>query len=198
MLSNYKNRVALISGTGSNCIGILNNTTKAKVGGLGVLLSNQGSGYYIESLGLKTALKSVDGRGMETILVDKIYKKFGVDNFLQIKKIIQQSSNWQKEIASVARIVVKCAELGDKQAIKILDSATKQLILHINGINKLLYKHTEHFEIAVAGNVFKSKYVKQLFKLNVVKYNPNITKILYVRNPLYEGPLVYYKSIKPK
>lgn len=194
MFSKYKNRVGLISGTGSNCVGVLNNTIKAKVGGLGALLSNQGSGYHIGSMGLKKAIKSQDCRGEKTLLENEILKKYKVSNFLAVKKIIQQSDNWQKEIASIAKVVVKCANLKDKIAIKILNHATNELVLHINGINKILYKSIEPFDLIVAGNIFKAKYVNKLFKVNVVKRNNNIKKIIFVSKPLYEGPLFYYKN----
>ena len=54
--------VALISGTGSVCLGRNADGKSARVGGWGPLLGDEGSGYHIASLALRRATQAADDR----------------------------------------------------------------------------------------------------------------------------------------
>lgn len=194
MFSKSKNVIAIISGTGSNCIGINKLGLKAKSGGLGAFLANQGSGYYVGLMGLQSAVKSFDGRGIKTVLEQKILNKYKAKSYSEVKEIIQKSSNWQMEIASLSREVVKCAELEDLISNKILKKASMELEKHITSVNKKLFKSGESFNVVASGNLFKANYVKYNFEKEVAKHNKNLDKIQFINKPHYLGPLEYIKN----
>lgn len=188
MFSASPNKVGIISGTGSNCVGVNKKGVMAKCGGLGAILANQGSGYYIGLLALKKALKSADGRGIKTILEQAILDKYNTSDFGKVKEMVQTTQNYQKEIAGMSKLVAICAQNQDKVAVKILDKTIFELFLHIKSIEKALFPN-ETFEIVAAGNIFQIDYVKKGFEAHVVKcFGPKIN-IIFLNTPHYLGPV---------
>ena len=62
--------VALISGTGSNCLGRARDGSIARVGGWGALMGDEGSGYALGARALRVAGQAFDGRAEAPALLD--------------------------------------------------------------------------------------------------------------------------------
>jgi N-acetylglucosamine kinase-like BadF-type ATPase len=123
--SKTKNKIAIIAGTGSNCVGTDGKVLK-KAGGLGYLLTDQGSGYHIGYTALKKYVKSKDKRGEKSkILEEEIESFFSVKSHIELKDIIYSETFLKKDIAAITPLVVKCANDNDKLCSKILDTAGK-------------------------------------------------------------------------
>lgn len=120
------NGIILISGTGSVCFG-RKQEKSLRVGGLGRLIGDEGSGYQIGLAGLKAALEDEYGWGKPTTLKEAIKKHF---NFTEIKNIIRPFHRGEvspARIAALAPIVFRHGEEGDFCATNIIDTMARNL-----------------------------------------------------------------------
>lgn len=119
----------LIAGTGSICFGWNEiKGTKARCGGWGHLLSDEGSGYMIGLEGMRAILRGVDGRGpktsLETVLLDHLRMKEPRD-LLQFVYGVQGT---KANIANLSRFVMQEEEKGDEACAMILDRQAAELV----------------------------------------------------------------------
>ena len=191
-VSNAKNKIAVVAGTGSNCIGVKNGVF-TKAGGFGHLLSDQGSGYYIGLLSLKKALKASDGREQKTILVSKLCKYFGVRNIENTKDTLQNSYT-KKEISQLSKVVAKCADLNDLVSKKILQNSVAELFKHIKAVHTKLNLNTEMFDLVLVGGIFTIPLVQKGILGKVAIYN--IGKIYHIKDKTYLAGIDYYNTVK--
>ena len=181
--STLKNKIAIISGTGSNCVGINENGIKAKAGGLDYILSDQGSGYNIGLLALRSAVESEDGRSKKTDLQNEIFKQLSVNSGKELKKIFAK-----KDFAKLALVVVKMANSKDQTSIQILQQAGYELFKHVKAVALNLELRDKEFLVIQAGSMFKVKDVRDPFEEMVKDYFPGVLLEL-PKNPSFWGAI---------
>jgi len=98
-----------------------------ELSGLGYLIGDEGSGYWIGRTGLNAALKAVEGRGVKTKLTESALNLFKVDH-LNLADHIHQLPSPVTQIAAFAPYVVAAAESGDAQAISIIETAASEIV----------------------------------------------------------------------
>lgn len=123
----------LIAGTGSICFGKDEKGNIRRTGGFGRFIGDEGSGYGIGRQALRAIAKNFDGRGAPTLLMNIFVSEFNISSPEQLITDIYKNNF---DIASVAPMVLRAAEQGDKIANDILEYQTDELILHIRGIRK--------------------------------------------------------------
>jgi N-acetylglucosamine kinase-like BadF-type ATPase len=119
--------VALISGTGSVCLGRAANGRNVRVGGWGPLLSDEGSGYEIASHALRAVARSVDGREQAPALVSAVLRHWSLRDPSSLIRFVHAPTTTAAEIAGLAPVVVEQAQHGDTIARDILERAAREL-----------------------------------------------------------------------
>lgn len=116
----------LIAGTGSVCLGRLEDGTTVKSGGFGHLLDDEGSAYALGRDALRAAVRAYDRRGPDTLLAPMLAAQYGLDN---VEKIIYYVYEKQKKemIAAIAPLVSRACEAGDGVALEIVSRAAGEL-----------------------------------------------------------------------
>ncbi|HJM68567.1 MAG TPA: BadF/BadG/BcrA/BcrD ATPase family protein, partial [Candidatus Babeliales bacterium] len=94
--------ILLISGTGSSCVGKNSDGTRVQCGGLGKLLGDEGSGYFIGLQAIKTVLEVDQGWGDETSLTQIVKDQFDVENLEDLFAPLQQGVITPAQIAALA------------------------------------------------------------------------------------------------
>jgi N-acetylglucosamine kinase-like BadF-type ATPase len=144
----------LIAGTGSICLGKKGNE-QYRVGGLGYLLGDEGSGYAIGLQALKIALAYEYGWGKPTSLTEQLCQLYDVSPLKNIMKLLYtDKATSVQNIARAVPIVVAQALDGDEQAIAIINNAAIQLsdlVITVATIGDL-----SDCEVHLWGGVFKS------------------------------------------
>jgi len=182
--------IIIIAGTGSVASGMNERGEYARAGGWGPILGDEGSAYYIAREGLAAVLRSYDGREEETMLTSEFLRAMGITEVEDIINKVYVEKVGVEYIAGLAPIVTKCAQAGDKVALRIVNNAARELAkLAIALINKLNMKDSE-FPIALVGGVFKAGeiIIKPLSK-EIVKVAPK-AKITTPRLPPCAGALI--------
>ncbi|MBC7091075.1 MAG: hypothetical protein H5T50_04100 [Nitrososphaeria archaeon] len=164
--------IVVISGTGSIAYGVNEKGDAARSGGWEWLVSDGGSAYFIAKEGLTMAVKSYDGLCERTVLLKLFMEGFGVKEFDEfIEKIYEDTG--KTRIASLAPIVVKAYQMGDRVAKKIIESAGEELALLAYSVAKKLGMESSKVTVGCVGGVFKSgPIVWQYFRRYVKRFLP--------------------------
>ena len=120
--------MVVIAGTGTSafvrCGGVL-----TQVGGWGSLVDDAGSGYSIGRAVLNAAFRERDGRGESTRLTELVERQLGF-NVLGAVPMIYRGG--KRTVASFAPLAFEAADMGDRQALAIVDNACRELRLLIS------------------------------------------------------------------
>lgn len=159
--------VIVIAGTGSIAYGLKNSGKKIRSGGWGPLIGDEGSGFWIGIEAIKSAIKAIENRGENTLLVKSVKEKFSLDNFEELIPFIYNDKLPRKKIARLVPEIFELAQKGDDVSKLIVQRAIDELIsLSMSVVKKLDYKENK---IAVSGGLFNSKYFYNLYKKQLKK-----------------------------
>lgn len=175
--------VAVIGGTGSNFYGKNRDSKEFMAPGLGYILADEGSGYLIGSKMLRAAIKSSDGRGQKTIVLENIVKKkFKIKDLRELANIVYEEKFEFREIASLTWDMDEAIKKKDKVAKKIMDETINEVVVGIIDVIEQLNMKREEFEVICAGGVFRVKYpVKKLVEKKVLNAAPE-AKFVYPKD----------------
>ncbi|MBX0357595.1 N-acetylglucosamine kinase [Halobacillus sp. Nhm2S1] len=157
-----KSGILVISGTGSNAVGVDLEGGIHKCGGWGHLIGDEGSGYYLSLKALSKVAKAADGRGEETLMTPLILEKLHLHKPEDLVRHIYGRPQEKHEIAKLATCVIEASEQKDEVAVRILEQAADELVLHVESIARRGFERDTN--ITAAGSIFKhSKVLKQHF-----------------------------------
>jgi N-acetylglucosamine kinase-like BadF-type ATPase len=126
--------VALISGTGSVCIGHTRDGRTARVGGWGPLLGDEGSGYQIALQALQMATQAADGRGDAHPLLDAVMRYWSIIRPAQLIDFVHRPELQTADLAELAQAVLELAGRGDPDSVKIVNHAGYALARHVDTV----------------------------------------------------------------
>lgn len=155
----------LISGTGSIMLGKNDFGEIFRVGGLGRLIGDEGSGYSIGKKGLTAIAKYFDGRGKSTKLTDIIEQEFLINS---VDGLITALYKNNFNIPALAPVVFDAAESGDVTAQKILEEEADELILHIASMKELI--KSDLLKLSLYGSLLtKPNYFSYLLNEKIIR-----------------------------
>lgn len=139
--------LGLICGTGSIALGRDGRGKKTRSGGWGYFFGDEGSGLWFGREALTAAVKTADGRGPKTLLLDYILKEWNLTNPANFIGEVYGSSDEARgvnntKIARLARLVFQAAESGDDVAKLLIRNAINELALALKACDKNLFFDT--------------------------------------------------------
>lgn len=182
------NAMVVIAGTGSNCHGRSELGRTAKAGGLDYWLSDEGAGFMIGWQALRAVVKAADGRGDRTSLSLAIMQHFAIKTVADLKSIVYGPDFSKKDMAELARIVVKAAENGDQVSYQIMSQAVAEIESLIMAVARQLDFEQVAFDCVAVGSVNALGFVRsRLEKWFALKYPQ--AKLIYPDKPPVAGAL---------
>jgi N-acetylglucosamine kinase-like BadF-type ATPase len=130
--------VALVSGTGSVCLGRSENGRSARVGGWGPLLGDEGSGYDIAMRALRLATQSADGRFEATALLQAALKHWSLTEPGALIHFVHAPERTAAELAGLAGSVMQLVGKGDPGARRVVAEAAAELAHHVDTVVRRL------------------------------------------------------------
>lgn len=118
--------VLVVGGGGALAVGVSGNT-RVRAGGLGPLLIDEGSGYWVGVEAIRASWKAVEGWGPRTALVEAVGVALGVPHIYDAKRRLHSGDIGFTEIASLAQVVDEVARRGDQVAEQLLTCAGQSL-----------------------------------------------------------------------
>jgi N-acetylglucosamine kinase-like BadF-type ATPase len=125
--------IVIITGTGSIVWGKDLSGKVVRAGGLGYLLGDEGSGFDVGKLGLKSALDAYYA-GANTKIADEICELWKIADISQALNIVYKEEKPASKIAEIAPVVLQLAEAGDELATKIISQSMSALSLQIETV----------------------------------------------------------------
>ena len=147
--------VGVISGTGSNVLGVGPDGRAWRAGGWGHILGDEGSGYWLAVQSIKAALADRDGSGPETALSVAAIDFFGVRSVEALAALVYANPPSKGEIAAFAIETARVAHGGDTVARGLYARAAKELARQIATV----IEHTAlagEFPVGLIGSAFKA------------------------------------------
>jgi len=136
--------IVLLAGTGSVAWARLPDGSRARAGGLGSLLGDQGSGYDLALSGLRSAALAAQGFGNATALTQKLFGQIGAD----VERLPQWAAQASAaDVAALAPHVLDAAQAGDAVARKIVEAGADFLARHARA---LAHRFNKGGKVAVA------------------------------------------------
>lgn len=163
--------VAVIAGTGSIAFGMNNRGERARAGGWGWLLGDEGSAYWIAKEGLQAAARAADGRGLKTRLLEKFMEKFKLEEPIDLIEAVYRVMRCDPtEIASLAVFVDEAAEEGDELAVEILRKGGFELAKACQAVVSRLKMGDSPIIVGGVGAVFNSRILSESFRIWVKRW----------------------------
>jgi N-acetylglucosamine kinase-like BadF-type ATPase len=118
--------LVLIAGTGSIAFGRAADGRRARAGGWGHLLGDEGSAYALVMSALQAVARAADGRGPATSLTERLLARLGVSQPQGLIAAVYRSGRDRADLAALAPLVVEAAE-DDAAAARIVEEAAQEL-----------------------------------------------------------------------
>jgi len=154
--------LCVVAGTGSNCMAFHPERPIVRAGGLGALLSDGGSGFWIARRVMREMLLFCDGIGPDRPVYANIASHFNMEDFAQVP--FRFTAMNVPEIASAARVVLECAQKGEPYACETVHMAHELLWdLATTPYKRMAYLPDEPLQVVLNGSLFKNEWFFEQF-----------------------------------
>ena len=151
--------LALIAGTGSIALGRSASGARARAGGWGYLLGDEGSGYAVGLAALQAVARAADGRAPATSLAQAILSHWGLSEPSELVGFIYRPGVPRAEIAALAPLVELAAVAGDPVAQAILRAAGEDLARALDAVARRLGLGHQAIPCALGGSLLVRGHV---------------------------------------
>ncbi|WP_320127584.1 BadF/BadG/BcrA/BcrD ATPase family protein [uncultured Sphaerochaeta sp.] len=159
--------IGLIAGTGSICIGRNEEGITIRSGGMGTVLGDEGSAWWIAKEAVRRTLKSLENRDLPTTLGNPIKAFFHLESIFDSITFFNDKNLPKKVLAEFAPFVSAAAEQGDALALEIIGEAVSELIELVESVESRLGENFLH-RLTLGGGVLEhDKFIRKLFLAKV-------------------------------
>ena len=153
--------VAVISGSGINCVGIAPNGRIASFPAVGDVAGDWGGGEGIGKDALSAAIRGRDGRGLHTRLEQLVPRHFGFRRPINLTYALYRDRVPESRLRELAPLVFAAAASGDRVARGIVDRLADEVaVMAIAMIRRLRLVRTD-VDVVLAGGIMRNR--DQLF-----------------------------------
>ncbi len=182
--SDHDNALILIAGTGSNCIGYNQAGQRAKAGGMGLLLADQGSGYAIGRQVLRQAVRSFDGRSVKTLLEELVTSEFHISSLSDLKQHVYNPDIPKDQVAALSKLCSQAAEAGDQVAIDIFTHAVTDLVAHVSAVLRTLALESTPADCVCTGSIHALPWIKTHLAQHLGDLYPQVQLVYPSKRPV--------------
>jgi glucosamine kinase len=134
----------------------------ARVDGWGNIMGDAGSGYWFGRAALDAAMRAYDGRGAETVLLDRLREEFGDVEGAYIE--LQSDPVRIRRTASFSRWVTAAEAEGDAVAAEICRQGAAELALSVaSGLDRVGIDPATDTPVCTIGGIFGSTAIAEAF-----------------------------------
>ena len=145
--------IIVIAGTGSFVLGIDHRGRRARGGGWGPLLGDEGSGSTMGREAIQSVLQAEDGRRPATALRDEIFVHFRVRNVGELITRIYRKPPSAREYARLWPRLLRTAQKGDRVARQILRKGGEELAETVEAVARKLAFGRRPISLVLAGGL---------------------------------------------
>ena len=182
------------AGTGSFAYGRDDQGKVLRAGGWGIPFDDHGSGYDLGRMAVAAALQAFDGRGPQSILMERICRHLRLGD---ITKVVSQQLNPQ-QVAALFPLVMEAAREGDLVARHLCDDAARELADLAVALLKRAGWMRRTIPVVTTGGVFKSSIlIRRAFARHLRRMAPQ-ARVQMLQKPPVEGALWLARTLNKK
>jgi N-acetylglucosamine kinase-like BadF-type ATPase len=148
--------VAVVCGTGINCVGVAPDGRHARFPALGTLTGDWGGGTDVGLAAVYAAARSEDGRGPKTILEHDVPAHFGLRTPTELAEAVHRGQIELRRAAELAPIVLAAAPT-DRGAAEILERLADEIVALVRVALQRLDLTQEPVDVLLGGGLFLSR-----------------------------------------
>jgi N-acetylglucosamine kinase-like BadF-type ATPase len=152
--------IALISGTGSICVGRSEQGRTVRVGGWGHLLGDEGSGFFMATEALKMATQAADGRRGSVPLLQAALEHWKLREPKELIKVVYKRETTSEDVASFATRVLDLATKNEPSARAVVEHAAASLAEHVDAVVERLGLKSP--PLALAGRMMRMSFKRMI------------------------------------
>lgn len=176
--------IVVVAGTGSIAYGVDPTGTKARSGGWGYLLGDEGSAFWLGHAALRAGIRAADGRGPETTLYQRICDHLGLTGAAELVAWFYDQELSRHRVAKMASLVEQASLESDECATALLDQAAYHLARAADSVSKQLVFEGE-YPLVLAGGVFKA--CPSIAERFVTNFEPSLAQVAVLSGEPAEG-----------
>jgi len=119
--------VAVVCGTGINCVGVRSDGAVVRYASLGTISGDWGGGWHLGERALWYAARAVDGRGEPTVLAEAVPAALGLASVQDVIEAIHFGRLASSELSRLSPVVFACARDGDAIAAGLIDEQAEEI-----------------------------------------------------------------------
>ena len=146
--------VAVVCGTGINCVGIAPDGRHARFPALGTITGDWGGGYAVGAAAVSAAARSEDGRGDKTTLEQAVPAYFGLTTPMELAEAIHHDRVAHRRIGELPPVVFSEAARDDVAAAIVQRLADEVVALARVALQRLELAH-EPVEVLLGGGLLR-------------------------------------------
>lgn len=145
--------VAVVCGTGINCLGVRGDGAMARFPALGRISGDWGGGSFLGERALWHAARAMDGRGGPTVLSTTIAEFLGLPDISAVIEALQFRRLPEFSFAQLAPLVLVAADASDEIAESVLDRQAEEIVLMAVAAMKRLDLLSRSVPVVLGGGV---------------------------------------------
>lgn len=182
------------AGTGSFAFARDDQGKLLRAGGWGIPFDDHGSGYELGRKAVAAALEAFDGRGPQTVLMDRICRHLDLG---EITGIVSKQLG-QQQIAALFPLVMEAAREGDLVARHLCDDAARDLAALPVALLKRAGWTRRPMPVVTTGGVFKASIlIRRAFVRHLRRFAPQ-ARVEMLERPPVEGALWLARALGKK
>ena len=185
--------IVVIAGTGSVVYGENGNGETAKIGGLGYLFSDEGSGFWLAVQTIRLAIKEQDGLIPAAGLEKLVLEFFQRQQIRQVTNDFYHAKMSRDDLASFARTAHDAALAGNIVIREQIKFGASVLVESVRSAAKRL-SFQNKFPVATVGGMFRGELMKKYFAEILQKEMPAAVLTKPRFNPAIGAVLLAYKQ----
>jgi N-acetylglucosamine kinase-like BadF-type ATPase len=166
--------VAVVCGTGINCVGVAPDGRHARFPALGTLTGDWGGGTDVGLAAVYAAARSEDGRGPKTILEQAVPAHFGVRTPTELAEAVHRGGIELRRAAELAPLVLDAAQ-SDRAAAEILERLADEVVALVRVALQRLGLTDEPVDVLLGGGLFLSgsKFLERAVEARLAEVAPH-------------------------
>lgn len=187
--------IVVIAGTGSVVFGINEKGESARVGGLGYLFSDEGSGFWLAAQMIRLAIKEQDGLVERSRILEMVTDFFKRAEIRELTDDFYNGKVSRDEIASLAKRAHEAAAEGNQTIRGQISNGVEVLTESVERVaEKLNFK--SKFPVAGIGGMFRAELTNEYFRNSLAEKNALAAFVKPRFGPAFGALLLSYEQAK--
>lgn len=149
--------VAVVCGTGINCVGRRADGATARFPAIGAISGDWGGGWELGEQAVWHGVRAVDGRGPQTLFASMVPEALGLPDMAAVTMALHRGPLNRRVIPTLAPLVFRAAAAGDAVACAVVDRQAEEIVLLAAAALRRLGLEHDEVPVVLGGGVLAAR-----------------------------------------